>query len=148
MMDAVDRAIVCELQDGLPLCARPYAGAALGLGISEAELIRRLQRLLEAGVLSRFGPLFDVERLGGTYVLAAMQVPQDAFEEVAAMVNRRPEIAHNYEREHWLNMWFVVAAESAERAGEVVDAIAEETGLEVYAMPKLEEFYVGLRLEP
>jgi siroheme decarboxylase len=148
MMDTLDRVIISDLQDGLPLCKRPYAQAALDLGISEAELIGRLQRLLEAGILSRFGPLFDVERLGGTYVLAAMQVPAEAFEEVAAMVNRRPEIAHNYEREHWLNMWFVVAAESAEGAAAVLDSIGRETGLEVYAMPKLEEFHVGLRLEP
>jgi siroheme decarboxylase len=148
MMDAVDRRIIASLQGGLPLCHRPYAEAALGLGITEAELINRIGQLVEAGVLSRFGPLFNVEAMGGSYVLAAMAVPEDVFEAVTSMVNAHVEVAHNYEREHLLNMWFVVAAETAERAAAVIDEIALETGLDVYAMPKLDEYFVELKLVP
>jgi siroheme decarboxylase len=148
MMDAVDRRIIAGLQGGFPLGHRPYAEAALRLGMAEAELIDRIGRLLEAGVLSRFGPLFNVEAMGGTYVLAAMAVPEDVFEAVTAKVNAHVEVAHNYEREHLLNMWFVVAAESAARAAEVIDEIALETGLDVYAMPKLDEYFVELKLVP
>jgi siroheme decarboxylase len=147
-MDAVDRRIIASLQGGFPLGHRPYAEAALELGMSEAELIDRIGRLLEAGVLSRFGPLFNVEAMGGTYVLAAMAVPEDVFEAVTAKVNAHVEVAHNYEREHLLNMWFVVAAETAARAAEVIDEIALETGLDVYAMPKLDEYFVELKLVP
>ena len=147
-MDAVDRRIIASLQGGFPLGHRPYAEAALKLGITEAELIDRIGRLLETGVLSRFGPLFNVEAMGGTYVLAAMAVPEDLFEAVTAKVNAHVEVAHNYEREHLLNMWFVVAAETAERAVEVIDEIAQETGLDVYAMPKLDEYFVELKLVP
>ena len=147
-MDAVDRRIIASLQGGFPLGHRPYAEAALKLGITEAELIDRIGQLLETGVLSRFGPLFNVEAMGGTYVLAAMSVPEDVFEAVTAKVNAHVEVAHNYEREHLLNMWFVVAAETAERAVEVIDEIAQETGLDVYAMPKLDEYFVELKLVP
>lgn len=148
MMDAVDRRIIAGLQGGFPLSHRPYAEAALRLGLSEAELIDRLGRLLEAGVLSRFGPLFNVEAMGGTYVLAAMAVPEDVFETVTQQVNAHVEVAHNYEREHLLNMWFVVAAETPERAAAVLDAIRAETGLDVLAMPKLDEYFVELKLAP
>jgi DNA-binding Lrp family transcriptional regulator len=147
-MDAVDRRIIAGLQGGFPLSHRPYAEAALRLGLSEAELIDRLGRLLEAGVLSRFGPLFNVEAMGGTYVLAAMAVPEDVFETVTQQVNAHVEVAHNYEREHLLNMWFVVAAETPERAAAVLDAIRGETGLDVLAMPKLDEYFVELKLAP
>jgi siroheme decarboxylase len=146
-MDALDRRIVTELQGGFPLCPRPFAEAARRFEISESELLQRLDALLASGVLSRFGPLFDVERLGGIYILAAMEVPEADFERVAELVNRHPEVAHNYEREHRLNMWFVLAAESQERAEAVLAEIARETGLKVYPLPKLEEFYIGLRLE-
>jgi siroheme decarboxylase len=146
-MDALDRRIVTELQGGFPLCPRPFAEAARRFEISESELLERLDALVARGVLSRFGPLFDVERLGGVYVLAAMEVPEADFERVAGLVNRHPEVAHNYEREHRLNMWFVVAAESPERAEAVLARIGRETGLKVYPLPKLEEFYIGLRLE-
>ena len=148
MMDAVDRLIIADLQGGFPLGHRPFAEAALRLGLTEAELINRLGQLLEGGVLSRFGPLFNVEAMGGSYVLAAMAVPEDVFEAVAAMVNAHVEVAHNYEREHLLNMWFVVAAETAERATAVIEEIALETGLDVLAMPKLDEYFVELKLAP
>jgi siroheme decarboxylase len=147
-MDALDRRIVAELQGGFPLVSRPFAAAGRLLGIGEAELIRRLERLLADGVLSRFGPLFDAERLGGIYVLAAMRVPAEDFERTADLVNAHPEVAHNYEREHDLNMWFVVAAETEMGARRVLARIAQETGLEVVALPKEEEFFIGLRLAP
>ena len=146
-MDATDRAIINELQNGFPICERPYADVAARLGIDEQELIDRVQALLDAGALSRFGPMYHAERLGGALTLAALSVPEAEYERVAALVNAHPEVAHNYAREHALNMWFVLATETPQRIDAVIAAIAQETGLKVYNMPKLEEFYVGLRFE-
>jgi DNA-binding Lrp family transcriptional regulator len=146
-MDALDRAIINELQGGLPLSDSPYAAVAEQLGTSEDELLRRLDALLANGTLSRFGPMYHAERLGGALTLAAMQVPPADLDRVAARVNAHPEVAHNYAREHVLNMWFVLATETPERISEVIADIERETGLKVYNMPKLEEFYVGLRFE-
>ena len=146
-MDAVDRAIVNQLQGGFPVCERPYAEAATKLGLTEDELMRRLDVLLEKGTLTRFGPMYHAERLGGALTLAAMKIPAADFERVAEIVNHFPEVAHNYVREHEFNMWFVLATETPERIGEVIDEIEKATGYRVYNMPKLEEFYVGLRFE-
>ena len=85
-MDARDRRIVNALHGGFPIAERPYAETAARLDIEEAELIARLERMLEARTLSRFGPLYDAERMGGGLTLAAMQVPEDRFEEVADIV--------------------------------------------------------------
>jgi DNA-binding Lrp family transcriptional regulator len=74
-MDELDRAIINRLQGGFPLCARPYAVAAAALGTDEATLIARIGALLAAGTLSRFGPLFDAERLGGAFTLCALSAP-------------------------------------------------------------------------
>jgi DNA-binding Lrp family transcriptional regulator len=147
MMDAVDRAIVNALQGGFPLSERPYAEAAEAIGIDEAELLRRLERLLAERVLSRFGPMYHAERLGGALTLAAMRVPGTEFERVAEIVNGFPEVAHNYEREHAFNMWFVIATETPERLAAVLGEIERATGHRVYSFPKREEYYVGLRLE-
>jgi len=146
-MDAIDRRIVGALQGGFPLTPRPYADAAEALGLDEAALMARLRRLLADGDLTRFGPLYDAEKLGGAVTLAAMAVPEDRFEAVAEAVNAHPEVAHNYRREHALNLWFVVACERPERIAEVLDAIAAETGLEVLDLPKRDEYFIGLRLE-
>ena len=111
-MDALDRAIINELQGGFPLSTEPYREAAARLGTTEAELLQRLDVLLETGTLSRFGPMYHAERLGGALTLAAMKIPPHDFERVTALVNAHPEVAHNYAREHALNMWFVLATET------------------------------------
>jgi len=146
-MDNLDRALVNDLQGGFPVCERPYAEVAARLGTTEAEVLRRIDALLERGLLTRFGPMYHAEHMGGALTLAAMKVPQPDFERVTGLVNAHAEVAHNYERQHEFNMWFVLATEAPERIGKVIAEIERETGYRVYNMPKLEEFFVGLRLE-
>jgi len=145
-LDDVDRAIVNALHGGFPICDAPYRKVAESLGLEEGELIRRLGRLLDEGVLTRFGPMYQVERIGGRFVLAALAVPEEDFERVAGQVNALPEIAHNYRREHRLNMWFVIATETPEGVDAAIAEIERRTGLKVYAFPKIREFFVELRL--
>jgi len=146
-LDELDRSIVNALQGGFPLCEQPYAEAAAQLGTSEAELIARLARMLDEGVLTRFGPLYNAERFGGGFELCAMRVPPQELERVAQQVNAHPEVAHNYDREHEYNMWFVLAAESPRKLAQARERIERETGYPVLALPKEREFYVALRLE-
>ena len=145
-MDALDRAIINQLQGGFPLCERPYAAVAEQLGSSEDEVLARVERLLRDRVLTRFGPMFHAERLGGGLSLVAMKIPPGDFERVAEIVNAMPEVAHNYAREHALNMWFVLATETPEGQREALDRIERETGFPVYAMPKIREYFVELKL--
>ncbi|MGA8293764.1 MAG: Lrp/AsnC family transcriptional regulator, partial [Rhodoplanes sp.] len=140
-------AVINGLQGGFPLDPRPFRTAGEALGLSEHELIARLRRLLEQGKLSRFGPLWNAQALGGDVCLCAMAVPPERFDAVAGQVNAHPEVAHNYERMHALNMWFVLTAERPERIEEVAAAIEAETGIAVHRMPKLNEFFVGFRVE-
>lgn len=145
-LDATDRAVINALQGGFPVSERPFAEAAAPLGLTEQQLIDRIADLRARGVLTRFGPLFKPEALGGEAVLCAMTVPADRFDAVAEQVNAWPEVAHNYARDHALNMWFVVAAETPRRSREVCAEISELTGLTVLPMPKLHEFHLDLRL--
>ena len=144
--DAVDRRIINALQGGFPLVDEPYRQVAGSLEISETELLARLQRLLDTRVLTRFGPMFQVERLGGAFVLAALKVPEADFERVAEQVNALPEVAHNYRREHALNMWFVLATETPDGIAEAIRRIEALTGLEVFAFPKEREYFVEMKL--
>ena len=114
-LDATDRAIINALQEGFPLSHRPFAEAGAALGLSEDNLIERIGRLRELGAITRFGPFFDAEAMGGAFCLCAMAVPRERFDEVVTLVNAHREVAHNYERSHRLNMWFVLACEEAER---------------------------------
>ncbi|WP_457671401.1 Lrp/AsnC family transcriptional regulator [Thiolapillus sp.] len=143
-MDATDRAIINRLQHGFPICEQPYGQAAAELGIGEQELLERLRAMLKDKRLSRFGPMYHAERMGGGLSLCAMSIPQNDFEQVAEKVNAFPEVAHNYAREHALNMWFVLATDTPERIQQVLREIEESTGYPVYNMPKKQEFFIGL----
>ncbi len=145
-LDAADAMLLRRLHGGFPLSETPYADVAEELGLDEGEVLARLAALLEDGMLTRFGPLYQIERAGGEFVLAAMQVPEPRFDEVAAQVNALPEVAHNYRREHAFNMWFVVAAASPDEARATCARIEATCGLKVYAFPKEKEFFVELRL--
>ena len=146
-LDQVDRKIINVLQGGFPVCDRPFQVAAQDIGMEEADLIARIDRMLKERVLTRFGPLFHAERLGGGLTLAAMRIPENEFDRVADIVNGFPEVAHNYERENEFNMWFVVATDTPERIQEVLNKIEQTSGYPVYNMPKEHEFFVGLRFE-
>lgn len=146
-MDAVDRQIINRLQDGFPVCQFPYREIAEQLQLGEQELLMRLQVLLDEGILSRFGPMYHAEQMGGALTLAALKVPDSRFEAVADIVNAFPEVAHNYARHHVLNMWFVIATEQPQQVEAVIQAIASQTGLSVFNMPKIDEYFVGLKLE-
>jgi len=145
-MDEIDSRLVTQLQRGFPVTEQPYREAAAQLGLTEDELITRLQKLLDEGILTRFGPLYQVERLGGAYSLAAMQVPESDYERIAELVNAFPEIAHNYRREHAFNMWFVVAAASPAEVKRVLFSIERDSTHLVFEFPKLREYFVNLDL--
>lgn len=144
---AVDRQIIAKMQGDFPISERPYAEVAEQLGITEDELLQRLESLLADKVLTRFGPMFQVERMGGAFVLAALAVPEARYEEVTALVNALPQVAHNYRREHALNMWFVLATETQVGIAEAIARLEHDTGLPVYAFPKEREFFVEMKLE-
>jgi DNA-binding Lrp family transcriptional regulator len=143
-MDELDRKLINRLQQGLPLVPRPWEALALELDSSSAELRARTQALLNDGTLTRFGPMFDIERLGGAFTLAALAVPEDRFDAVADMLAAMPEVAHNYRREHAWNMWFVLGCATPEGIAESIAHIEAETGLPVLNLPKEQTYHVGL----
>jgi DNA-binding Lrp family transcriptional regulator len=150
LIDEVDRALIDHLQGGFPICDEPYAEVAGWLGIDEAELLERLARLLATRVLTRFGPMFQVEQMGGAFVLAAMAVPDGDWPRVRALVDSLPEVAHNYrresERQSPFNMWFVLATESEEGIAAALRRIEEGSGLPVFSFPKRREYFVEMKL--
>ncbi len=145
-IDPLGRAFLNRFQGDFPLSRRPFLAAARELGTGEPELIAAVEAMLAAGLLSRFGPLFDAERLGGRFTLAAMAVPEAVFDRTAGILDAIPEVAHNYRRDHALNMWFVVATPSQAALDEALRGIAGATGLEVYDFPKLKEYHLGFWL--
>lgn len=143
-MDDLDRRLINRLQLGLPLVRQPWQVLAAELGCSSVELLDRLHEMLIDGVLTRFGPMFDLDRLGGAFTLAALVVPEPRFEAVAELLGDMPEVAHNYRREHTWNMWFVLACANEQAISETLSRIEQLTGLVPLNLPKEETYHVGL----
>ena len=142
----LEREFINQFQGGFPLQERPFQVAANTLGSTEENMIAVVKKLKQEKLISRFGPLYDAASLGGGLTLAAMTVPEDRYETVTETVNSYLEVAHNYRREHELNMWFVLATEKPEDVQEVISSIERATGLTVFNFPKQQEFYIGLWL--
>lgn len=145
-LDKTDRRILNRLQEGFPVSRHPFVEVAQELGLTESDLLSRLTRMKQDRAITRFGPFYDAAAMGGAFCLCAMQVPDADFDKVADLVNAHPEVAHNYERDHKLNMWFVLATETQAAIGEVAELIEAETGLKVLQFPKEHEFFIGFRV--
>ena len=142
-LDAIDRRLLNEFQRDFPLSPTPYADIAHRLGINETAVIERLRALQTAGTVSRVGPVFRPNRIGAS-TLAAMAVPSEQLDAVAALVSAYAAVNHNYEREHDFNLWFVAAAADEAQLAAVLADIAQRTGIEVVSLPMLEDYHIDL----
>jgi DNA-binding Lrp family transcriptional regulator len=136
-------ALLNDWQHDFPLRSLPFNHIGARYGVSGAQVIRTLLLLHGEGAISRVGGVFGIGA-GGAALLCAMAVPPADLPHVAARVSRAPEVTHNYEREHTLNLWFVVTAGSAQGAAAVADEIAADTGLEVLRLPMRRAFRIDL----
>jgi DNA-binding Lrp family transcriptional regulator len=139
----LDKHLLNDFQQRLPLSLTPYADMADKLGVSENDVLQALGKLKNAGVISRVGPVFAPNRVGVS-TLAAMAVPKHDLECVARIVSAFPEVNHNYEREHAFNLWFVVAATSQQHLQQVLDDIESITGYPLMPLPMLEDYFIDL----
>jgi DNA-binding Lrp family transcriptional regulator len=144
---ALTRRLIDRYQRGLPLNPRPFAEMARACGGTERDVLETLGTLVADGTLSRVGAVIPPGVLGVS-TLAAMAVPEDDLEEVAALVGSYPEVNHNYEREHALNLWFVAAAVDRARLDGVLGEIRRRTGLAVVELPLERAYHIDLGFPP
>jgi DNA-binding Lrp family transcriptional regulator len=132
-----------DFQRGFPLEPRPYARLADALGIAEREVLAMLADLKAEGKIDRVGAIVRPNSIGAS-TLAAMRVRADRLEEVAEAVSRRLEVNHCYQREHEINLWFVVVAADPAELSRVLDEIAKETEEAVLDLPIIEPYHIDL----
>ncbi len=145
-LDALDCRLLNEFQHDFPLTPTPYADLARRLDVGEEEVLARLARLQSAGVISRIGAVLRPNTVGAS-TLAAMHVPAHDLERVARLVSSYPEVNHNYEREHEMNLWFVVTAADAARRDCVLAQIEAASGYAVLSFPLEEDYHIDLGFE-
>ena len=128
-MDDTDRAILNRIQSDFPIISRPYRAIAKDLGLDEDELIQRLRRLKDRGIIRRIGGNFSPDKLGFVSTLCAARVPADRIDLFARVVNRYTGVTHNYQRDNEFNIWFTFIAPSMEEIRRNIEEISRETGV-------------------
>jgi DNA-binding Lrp family transcriptional regulator len=142
-LDELDKAILNEIQSHFPIVSRPYAEVGRRVGVSEEEVIRRVKQMTAAGVIRRIGANFTSRKLGYTSTLCAAQVPEELLARFAQVVNRYPEVTHNYLRRHRYNVWFTLIAESQARLAKILEEISKASGVaEILSLPAREVFKI------
>ncbi len=134
-LDQLDRQLLDLIQTGFPLCARPYAKLAESLEVEEQDVLDRVRRLMNDGVIRRLGATFNSGKLGYASTLCAAKVPEDRLAAFTEAVNALPGVTHNYLRDHAYNVWFTLIAPSEQALGETLDHLSAETGQEIMSLP-------------
>jgi len=147
-MDEEDVKILAAVQEGLAIIERPFQALGRTLGMSETDVLLRLARMQEEGLVRRIGPILDLKRLGLGGVLVALKVPAGEADEAALVVNGYPEVSHNYLRpnQSGYNLWFTVSARD-DRIKEILADVRARTGLEQLVLPTVKIFKIGVKFD-
>jgi len=146
-LDKIDKLILNTIQLDFPLDVHPFEKLAEQFDIPEDELLQRLDRLTKEGALRRIGPIINTKRTGGISTLVAVKVPEAQLEEVAARINRHPEVSHNYLRPAEYNIWFTISAANEERLDQILDELKAETGCSFINLPTTRLFKIGVKFD-
>lgn len=142
-VEQTDKQLLHLIQSNFPVVPRPFAEIGQQLGISEQEVLERIARLQQEGVIRRLGGLFDSRKVGYTGTLCALRVAETDIDRVAQIVNSYPGVTHNYLRNHRYNMWFTLLAPSEQRLNDILTEIKQKTGLtDILNLPALNVFKV------
>ncbi|MDQ6810395.1 MAG: AsnC family transcriptional regulator [Actinomycetota bacterium] len=149
-LDDADRRLLNLMQGSFPIAPRPYQHVAALAGLTEAELMARVQRLLERRIIRQVTPIFDTRALGYSSMLVAAKVDPEHPHRAAQVINRHPGVSHNYLRNHDFNLWFTIATEPDSELGlqGTLEVLAREAGAEsVRQLPTLKLFKIRMDLE-
>jgi len=143
IMDSLDKDILNEIQSDYPLEPHPYEELGKRVRLSEDEVLERVRRLKENGIIRRIGGNFHSSRLNFASTLCAAKVPEDKLEVFVEVVNGYPGVTHNYLRNHAYNVWFTFIAEDMEYIRSALKRIAEETGVDkILNLPAVKVFKI------
>jgi DNA-binding Lrp family transcriptional regulator len=147
-IDGLDSLVLSRIQGDFPISEDPYGDIGLALGVSAQEVLFRVRRLVENGVVRKVGPFFNPMKMGHFSTLCALDVPDEKVEKVASLISSYPEVTSNYLRSGTPNLWFTVFAGSTAAIGKLTGEIEEKGAVRpVRNLPAIRMFKVRLGLK-
>ena len=147
-MDDIDRNILNEIQSNFPIASRPFFELGKRFDLSENEVLERVKRLKEEGVIRRIGGNFNSKKLDFSSTLCAAKVPEEKLDHFVETVNGYPGVTHNYLRKHEYNVWFTFIAPSMTHIEKALEEISDTTGVsEILNLPAVKLFKIKVDFE-
>lgn len=147
-MDGINKKILNILQNEFPLVPCPFQVVADRLGIREEDVLDRVKKLKDDGVIRRIGAVFDPRKLGYVSTLCAARVPAEKMALFTATVNASPYVTHNYRRNHDYNIWFTIIAPSEAAMQDFIAQVKNGTGIEdILNMRAVRTFKIDARFD-
>jgi DNA-binding Lrp family transcriptional regulator len=147
-IEITDRQILNLIQARFPLVEMPFASIGEQLGLTEAEVIERIQALKDKNVVRQISAIFDTRRLGYKTTLVAMRFPAETLDAAAKIINEHPGVSHNYARNGHFNLWFTLAVAPNESLEDTIADMAERAGAESFRlMPTIKFFKIGVNFD-
>jgi siroheme decarboxylase len=148
MLDDIDKAILNRIQSDFPIVPRPFEVLAQELGLSDNQIMLRIEAMKQDGIIRRIGANFVPGKVGFVSTLCAACVPEDQIDHFSEIVNRYPGVTHNYQRDNHFNVWFTFIARSREEIERCLDRIRQETGVEtIMNLPATKVFKIRAEFE-
>lgn len=143
-LESIDRRLLNLIQTEFPLTKEPYAEMGRRLGTDANEVIQRIARLKETGIIRMIGPVLDSRSLGYQTTLVAMRIAETRLEKAEEGIAGHPGVSHGYERGHHFNVWFTLAVPSNVDIGREVEQLTHSSGAEAaFSLPAIKVFKIG-----
>jgi len=147
-MDEIDKKILNILQKEFPLEEQPFLAVARRCKISEEEVLARVKRMKNEGVIRRIGAVFDGSKLGRVSTLCAARVPENKIDNFVQTVNANKNVTHNYRRNDEYNIWFTISAATVGELESFLANVKEKTGVtDILDMRSVKMFKINTSFE-
>lgn len=146
-LDRLDRQLLNILQNDFPLSTQPYLDMARKLDMSEDEVLNRIQAMKQSGIIRRTGAILDSRKMGFYSTLCACHVREEQIDEVAAIINGKKGVTHNYVRDHYYNIWFTLTTPSKDAAIKIIKEMEQIAGVKILNMPAIKTYKIRVSLD-
>ena len=147
-MDTIDKKILNIIQKDFPLVKEPFNMVAEKVGVTEDEILERIARMKQEGIIRRIGAVFDSKKMGFVSTLCAARVPEEKLKVFVEVVNSYVGVTHNYRRSHEYNVWFTFIASDEETLKQSLAEIHDRTGIaDIISMRAVRTFKIDATFE-
>ena len=146
-LDKTDIVLMNLMQNYFSLSKRPFEEIAEKMGIDVNNVISKLEKLSENGLIRKVGAIIAAKKIGFISILAAVSVPDEHIEKVAEIINSYSGVTHNYLRDGIPNIWFTLTEPNKEILEAHLNEIETRIQSKIIRLPAQKIYKIGVKFD-